>query len=161
MWGLVLAEDSGTDREGGGSAAGKDAGAGEEKSAAAAKPNGVNVFLGSTARRGDGGAFTVGVDYLHTLSEHWGVGAFADVVMGHHIAAVVGPAGYWIPADRLVFMAGPGVEFETGETKALVRVGGFYEFEVGKTFISPAVYVDFIQHKKTDLVLGLNFGWKF
>ncbi len=120
-----------------------------------------SLFLGGALRRGDGGAATIGVDYEYILSERWGVGGFADLAIGSRTAVVLGGAGYWHPWKELVIVMGPGVEFEHGESNPLVRLGGIYELEVGKKSIAPAVFVDIIRDKKPDLVLGLNFIWKW
>lgn len=124
-------------------------------------PNAVNVMLGGAFRRGDGGAFTLGIDYERRLSRLWGVGAYVDLAFGRRFAFVGGAAGYVHPWRDLVLVVGPGFEHEDGDTHALVRLGGFYEWEVGKIWIAPAAYVDIIQHKKPDVILGLNLGWKW
>jgi hypothetical protein len=118
------------------------------------------LFVGGAFRRG-GGSAAIGVDYEYILSERWGVGGFADFNIGSNTAVVVGAAGYWHALKELVLLFGPGVEFEHGESEPLVRVGGFYEFSVGKNWISPAVYLDFIKDNEPDVVIGLNFGGKF
>lgn len=120
-----------------------------------------NVMLGGALRRGDGGALTIGLDYERMFEKWLGVGVYVDLAFGRRFAFVGGPGFFFHPTKRLVLLVGPGFEYDRSEMHLMCRLGGFYEFDVGEYFISPALYVDVIQHHKPDLVFGVNFGKKW
>jgi len=144
----------------------------------------IGVFLGYTGERGEGGGFTVGLDYAYGINEWLSIGPFFDYVSGDVDAFAAG-AGVWlrpIPCLRkLAFYAAPGVDFaheleeaEEGgegllegekrvwETNFMLRLGGLYIIEVGHGYIvAPSFYWDWIGFEKSAYVFGLTFGKAF
>lgn len=119
----------------------------------------VNLMLGGTIERADGGG-TVGGTYEHSFKDKLGLGAFSDVTFGDGTVATVGPGVFFHPAERWTVLGGLGVEFGEGDSALFARVGGWYEFPQKTFTIAPAAWLDF---GLGDLVafLGVNFGWRF
>ena len=124
--------------------------------------HGVNVFTGYAWERA-GGGFKIGLDYEYRFTDLFGVGAFVNYIAGDFNVVVVGlPSLYLHPWKELTLIASPGVEFESGgETEALLRLGGYYEFRLGGRWkLAPTAMVD-IQDSKTVPIVGLNFVFDF
>lgn len=121
----------------------------------------LNLFLGYTGERGEGGGQTVGFDYLYRINHHWGVGAFVDLAAGGIRARVIGAGLDFHPIEPIFLFVGPGIEWVDGESQGLLRVGGGYEFEVGeKVILGPAVYIDFLEDGEFAWVVGFILGYE-
>ncbi|MFV1959050.1 MAG: hypothetical protein ACC662_06515 [Planctomycetota bacterium] len=131
----------------------------------------MNLFLVYTEERGGGGG-TLGFDYEYRVSERVGIGPFVDYVRGNLDALALGAGVFLHPCEGLGLYVAPGIDIshaveEDGErawrVKPLVRVGAFYELEVGRGFaLSPATYLDFIGGTDVAWIVGLNVtrGWR-
>ncbi len=144
--------------------------------------NHLSVFTGGTTESSGGEtrtSFSLGLDYERRFSQLIGLGLGGELVFGgDEREALVGLLLNLHPAAGLVLAAGPGLEFakerhgggeveaqqeESGtETKAGLRIGVLYEFEVGHRYsIAPSIYTDFIEGKEPTLVWGVAFGVGF
>lgn len=108
-----------------------------------------------------GGGPAVGLEYEYLLREKWGLGAFGEWVAGDIETAVIGVTANYHPIEELAIVFGPGVELNEEEELWIGRLGAAYEFEVGKFFIAPAAYVDWIEGGDFAVLAGLNFAIKF
>jgi len=116
----------------------------------------LNLFLGYTGERGEGGGQTVGLDYLYRFDSHWGVGAFIDLAAGGLDSRVIGAGLDYHPIEPVFLFVGPGIEWVDGESQGLLRVGGGYEWEVGeRVALGPTAYVDFLENGEFAWVVGL------
>lgn len=113
-----------------------------------------------TEERSEGGP-AIGLDYEYRLHESWGAGAFAEYVAGELEVGVFGVMANFHPTEELLIGIGPGIETSREETRALMRLGGLYEFEAGEVIIAPAIYWDWLEGGHHVFLLGLNFGIKF
>lgn len=130
--------------------------------------NHLALFVGNTSQETfESNAFTVGLDYMYFFpkSEHWGVSAFAEIIMAHHTEFLFGfpvvykfNKGFWLRS---------GFGFELARDKennvehyALLRIGGGYDFHLKKLVLSPSIDFDGLR-KHPAMVIGLNigFGW--
>ena len=120
-----------------------------------------SLFTGWVTERGEGG-IAVGVDYEYRINNALGVGGVADYVAGDLASFLFGVGAFIHPIDHLVVVVAPAVELADGEGRFALRVGGSYEFELGKNFtLGPALYVDIIEGGDVALVMGadLGYGW--
>ena len=113
-----------------------------------------------TEERSEGGP-AIGLDYEYRFHESWGASAFAEYVAGDLDVGVFGAMGNFHATERLLIGIGPGFETNKEETRALMRLGGLYEFEAGEFFVAPAVYWDWLEGGDHVFVFGLNFSTKF
>ena len=109
--------------------------------------------------RAEGGP-AIGLDYEYRFHESWGAGLFAEYVAGELEVGVFGAMANHRPTERLLIGIGPGIETSSDETRALVRLGGLYEFEAGEIIVAPAIYLDWLEGGHQALLVGLNFGKK-
>jgi len=113
-----------------------------------------------TDERSDGGS-AIGLEYECRFHENSGASAFAEYVAGTLDVGVFGVMGNLHPTERLLIGIGPGLETNQEETRALMRLGGSYEFEADEIFVAPAVYWDWLGGGDHVFVFGLNFSTKF
>jgi hypothetical protein len=121
-----------------------------------------SVFTGWITERGDGGGLAIGVDYEYRINQALGVGGIADYVAGDLDSFLFGVGAFIHPIDNLVVVVAPAVELTDGRGRFALRVGGSYEFELGKGFtIGPALYVDILEGIDVALVMGadISYGW--
>ena len=119
----------------------------------------VNFFFGSSTEVGNQDGLTFGLDYEYRLAHEWGVGGFAEAITGLDRSFATGIQAYWHPVGELVLVAGPGAERLHDEWGAIARVGMFYEFPLGRSWVlSPAVFYDFTEHENL-LIYGVNLGY--
>jgi hypothetical protein len=124
-----------------------------------AERHSLTAIAGLALNRADDG-FTVGGVYENRLKENLGVGAFGDVTFGDETATVLGGAVFYHPKERIVLFGGPGVEFYDGDSGALVRLGGWYEFPMEDLVLSPLAFVD-LGRGDAVVFLGFGVGWRF
>ncbi len=130
--------------------------------------NHLALFIGNTSQKSfDTNSFTLGLDYMYFFpkSEHWGISAFGEIIMGDHTEWLFGlpvvykfNKGFWL-------RSGPGLELaKDNENKveyhAILRVGGGYDFQLKRIILSPSIDLDGWR-KHPALVLGLNIGFGF
>jgi hypothetical protein len=144
--------------------------------------NHLSLFTGGTTESSDGEtstSFSLGLDYERRLSRLVGLAGGGELVFGgDEREALVGLYFLLHVTEGLVLAAGPGLEFakeghaggdveaqqeESGtETRAGLRVGILYEFELGHRYsIAPSAYIDFLEDKQPTFVWGLAFGVGF
>lgn len=130
--------------------------------------NHLALFIGNTSTQSfETNSFTLGLDYMYFFpkSEHWGISAFAEIIMAHHTEFLFGfpvvykfNKGFWL-------RSGFGFELARDdqnkiESYALVRLGGGYDFELKNIVLSPSLDFDGLR-KHPAIVLGLNIGFGF
>ena len=117
--------------------------------------NTLGVFLGDTTEDRREGA-TLGLEFEHRFSEHYGVGVTAEHVVGDFDTNVLAiPVA--VHSGPWKLYAGPGMEYSHGHGEPLLRLGAEYGFHVGEYEISPQVDVDFVDGERL-LVFGLVFA---
>lgn len=122
----------------------------------------VSIFTGGTAVFDDDHTgLTYGVDYEYVLSPRFGIGAIVERAEGDVDAtSVIALIDIHI-SERLVFQAGPGIEFENDDEIVIGRIGAYYEFHLSDNItISPSLGYD-ISEKADALVFGVLVGRKF
>lgn len=134
------------------------------------------VFVGSTepeSHHGDGHGesegggsddrdFTLGFDYERRLSKLWGFGGMFDWVVEGRREYLIGPIGFLHAWRGLRLYAAPCYQHirEGDDDNFVFRVGGTWDFEVGKYTIGPHIIYDFADGQDF-LVFGVGFGWGF
>ena len=103
---------------------------------------------------------TVGLEYQHRFTRTWGLAVAFEYVGGgaRNWMTGVGPVLY--PVAGLELVAGPGLEYNDGESEFVFRVGLGYAFEVGRWSLTPAFNLDFVEGEHT-YVYGLYVGKGF
>ncbi|MEM9379768.1 MAG: hypothetical protein AAGB93_07430 [Planctomycetota bacterium] len=119
----------------------------------------LSLFLGGTDELGSLSGFAIGLSYAYWLTDEFGVGAFMEGVTGDGRSLATGFQGYWHAVSELVLVLGAGVERRDGDLDPIVRVGGFYEFEVAESWaLAPGIFYDF-NEKEGVLVYGLELAY--
>ncbi len=124
-----------------------------------AEPHHLSVFVGGSHVE-DLTEFTIGLDYEYRINYFLGVGSVIEYATENINATsllFVADLHIW---RGFAIQAGPGVEFRNGESAAVGRIGGLYEFEFSDYTLSPQVHVDITDQENT-LVFGLAFGVSF
>lgn len=119
---------------------------------------------------------TVGGDYEFRFVRQFGVMATGEYVGGGFREDLFAFTGVVHPKKGLKLQAGPGFERELNRhepagaeseavhheaTRALFRIGGGYDIEVGKHMtIGPDIAVDFLKGEKV-FVYGVTIGFGF
>jgi hypothetical protein len=141
-------------------------------------PNHLSVIAGVTDDE-EATAFTLGLDYEYRVSELLGLGAVVE-----HAFEDIDATTLLVVADihiwrGLAIQTGPGVEFADGkeeetaeEARAreeeaardedffIYRLGALYEFEFGRTTLSPQLHYDFSSGPDA-VVACLALGYSF
>jgi len=114
---------------------------------------------------------TIGLEYARTLSHDWEVGFTAELELDHYIILdkdlernnaliLVGFCSYRL-VNNWFLVGGAGMEYEEHKILAVLRLGTFYEVEIGKGWdIAPTFTFD----HKIDLnsfALGISIGKRF
>jgi hypothetical protein len=122
----------------------------------------LEATFGAAYNDGKTGSYT-GFEYEYRFSGLFGVGAFVDQTFDGFDLAALGVVANFHPAGRWKVLTGLGVERKIGgdKDKALLRVGGAYEFHVGNGTISPTVAYDFIEDGKDVVYAGVAIGFEF
>ena len=83
--------------------------------------------------------FTIGLDYERRLTKLIGIGGMVDFVVEGRREYLLGPIGFLHPFKSSKFFAAPLAERvrETGDWEFVFRVGGLWEFHVGKFSVAP------------------------
>lgn len=98
-----------------------------------------------------------GLDLEFWFNHHWGIGLHNDLEMEtfeiiqgsdefieRQYPLVITLDLLWMPGEHWVFLAGPGVEFETNRNLNVFRLGAEYEYPLHHHWdIAPAIYYDF------------------
>ena len=116
-------------------------------------------------------SFALGIDYVRSLGEAWGIGVGADFTFGDHKRAALFAVGATFrPVPALRFGTGPGFELvEKQKSDGHIDkhayfvwfVSAYYEFHVGSVAIGPLVILDFVGETKTNLTYGISVGTGF
>lgn len=103
--------------------------------------------------------FTIGLDYERRLTKLIGIGGMVDFVVEGRREFLLGPIGFLHPFKSAKFFAAPLVERvrETGDWEFVFRVGGLWEFHVGKFSVAPYAGYD-ISEEHEIWILGVAFG---
>lgn len=134
----------------------------------------VAVFGGATTNlTADHTDPTLGIEYEYKPAA-WhgkaGVGAFAELTFAEHTEKILGGGLVFHPMEGLRIFTGGGVmvaehedpvtnQLET-ETKALLRLGGGWDFHLGRLTLGPTVYYDVAKGHRA-LVYGVAVGTGF
>ncbi|GEM_PF-7069085 len=144
------------------------------------RKNDISVFVGNTIIAQSGFNLpTVGIEYVHEITHHFGIGVIAEAEIGSHIieknengdiisrvdregAILVLPTAFFNVYKGLTFYAGYGVELEKRENLGLMKVGLEYKFALKnpRWMVLPNVSWD---HTRLfdGVVYGVSFGYKF
>ena len=129
--------------------------------------NHIALFVGSTeaeehhGEKGDRD-FTLGVDYERRLSSLFGIGGMFDWVVEGRREFLVGPIGFIHPYKGLKFYAAPCYQHirEGDKDDFVFRIGGTWDFEVGKYSVGPHLIYDFASEQDF-FVFGVGIGRGF
>jgi hypothetical protein len=103
----------------------------------------------------------LGADYEYGLTEMFGVGGFADLVLGADRSLAIGAQAYLHLEENFALIAGPGVERVHDQWGAIFRVGASYEIELDTGYtLAPTVFYDFTEYENV-VQLGVNVGKTF
>lgn len=116
-----------------------------------------------------------GLDLEYWLNPKWGIGLHNDLEVQSFIVEhdgqemleresplVLSLDLLWKPWKGLVFLAGPGYEFEKEENFKLLRFGAEYEFEFDHHWdISPSLFYDTRQEAYDTWSIALGIGKRF
>ncbi|MFN2448097.1 MAG: hypothetical protein ABR606_21245 [Vicinamibacterales bacterium] len=137
-------------------------------------PHHVAVLVGATTNlTADHTDPTVGIDYEYK-PQAWhgkaGLAAFAEVTFAEHTERILGGGVVFHPTGGLKLFTGGGIviaEHEdhvthelTTEGRGLLRLGGGWDFHVGRFSLGPAVYLDIVKGHRA-LVYGVALGTGF
>jgi hypothetical protein len=111
---------------------------------------------------------TIGFGYTHRVRESWSLGAVVEIELDDYLIedkelnrenpVVVAGLAYLETLPGLEFYAGGGVELETDESLALLRIGFAYEFLIKELWIiAPTLFWD-ITTEYTKLAVAAEFG---
>ena len=142
--------------------------------------NVIAVFAGNTLIKPSGFNLpTIGVEYIRELNHHMGIGIMAEAELGSHIVQVNEDNGNVTELDRqgaillipavfarvykgLIVSVGYGVEFESNENLALLKVSLEYKFRMKneRFLVLPTVSWDHT-NRFDGWVYGVNFAYLF
>ena len=122
---------------------------------------------------------TIGVEYIHEITPHFGVGVISEVEIGYHVlenkntanetsilhresAFLIAPAAFLRVYKGLIAQVGLGVEFEHQENLLLMKLGVEYKLEMKnpKFYILPSLSWDHTKHLD-GVVYGVVFAGVF
>ncbi len=105
--------------------------------------------------------------YFFSKSKHWGISVFGEAIFAEHTEWLIGVPVVYRANDKVWLRAGIGMELVRNAAEELeihkdplVRVGGGYDFHMGKLTLSPSLDIDIVR-KHAALVAGLNIGFGF
>ncbi|NIJ43761.1 hypothetical protein FHR24_000200 [Wenyingzhuangia heitensis] len=117
-----------------------------------------------------------GLDYEYWFKEKWGIGVFSDIelvsskvseelhggVIDRRYPVVITLDALWNPIEHLEFVLGPGVIFEDGEVKDLVRIGVEYDLALGHHWdVAPSFFYDHATDGISNISIGIGVGKSF
>ncbi|NJB82084.1 hypothetical protein [Wenyingzhuangia aestuarii] len=117
-----------------------------------------------------------GLDYEYWFKNKWGVGIFSDIelisskesselhggVIDRRYPVVVTLDALWNPIEHVEFVFGPGVIFENGEVKDLIRVGVEYDLTLGHHWdVAPSFFYDHATDGISNISIGIGIGKSF
>ncbi|MDO6736401.1 hypothetical protein [Wenyingzhuangia sp. 2_MG-2023] len=117
-----------------------------------------------------------GLDYEYWFKKKWGIGVFSDVelisskeseelhggVIDRRYPVVITLDALWNPVEHLEFVLGPGVIFENGEVKDLIRIGLEYDLNIGHHWdVAPSFFYDHATDGISNLSIGIGIGKSF
>ena len=118
----------------------------------------LGVFVGGSSDLEGGNGGVLGLDYGYRVTDHLGIGLFAEGVAGLNRSFATGVQGYWAtPVDILLFV-GTGYERHDADWEPIYRLGIEYEIITPSGWVfAPSVFYDF--GETTDLVVyGLTIA---
>ncbi|ANW97116.1 hypothetical protein AXE80_12840 [Wenyingzhuangia fucanilytica] len=117
-----------------------------------------------------------GFDYEYWFKPKFGVGIFADIELISHKDAeqlhggiidrefplVLTVDALWSPIKHLEFVFGPGVIFENGKVKDLIRVGLEYDLDLSHHWdVAPSLFYDHAADGISNISIGIGIGKRF
>ena len=124
----------------------------------AKSPHSFSGGVGIRFRDGES-ALDILAQYQYHVNPKLDIGAIADWAMSPIDTFLIAPAAWWHPSQRLTLFGAPGVEFASGDGgKAALRLGGSYTLMLGKLFIRPFGWYDFVSDRQDSLAFGIGFG---
>lgn len=138
------------------------------------------LFAGNTLIKPSGFNLpTVGIEYVREINHFFGIGIMAEAELGNHIVKINEDNGNVIEVDRtgaillipgvfanvykgLIVSVGYGVEFESTENLALLKVSLEYALYMKNERFIVLPTVSWDRTRRFDgWVYGVNFGYKF
>lgn len=129
--------------------------------------NHLALLVGNTSQKKySSNKLTFGMDYTYFFqnSEHWGISAFGEMILGQQTEWLLGlPVVYKL--NNFWLRSGPGIELAKDQGNKidyyfLLRFGGGYDFHFKKFTLTPTIDFDGIR-KHPALVIGFNIGYGF
>ena len=122
--------------------------------------NTIELFLGDT-RSSDGNGISIGISYERRVTPLLSIGGFVERAGGDVDSTAVAAEVVFHPHAGWSLKLSPGVEFESGDANALLRIGAAYDFEIAPNwFLAPEVNVKLVEGEK-QMIYGLAIGHEF
>lgn len=118
----------------------------------------IGIFVGGSGDSDENNGAVLGLDYGYRLTDHVGIGAFAEGVAGHNRSFAAGVQAYYATPANILFFAGTGYELHHSEWEHIFRLGIEYEIITPSGWaFAPSIFYDF--GETTNLVaIGVTFG---
>ena len=116
-----------------------------------------------------------GLDYEHWFKKKFGIGLFGDIELItsgeaeelhngiiRKYPVVVTVDALWSPIEHLELVLGPGIIFENGEIKDLIRIGFEYDLDLSQNWdVSPSFFYDHATDGISNVSIGIGIGRRF
>ena len=135
-----------------------------EPASAAGEEHRNHIGVGAGVGRNDSkNAWLLSFEYERLLNEKWGVIGFWEETFGDFDVSAGGILGAYHPDSHWKIFAGAGIERKLQErkNKALVKIGGAYDWHFDRYSIGPMVAVDFIEGGEQVYYLAIVGGYSF
>ena len=117
-----------------------------------------------------------GLDYEYWFKPILGFGIFTDIelisskdaeqlhggVIDREYPVVITLDALWSPFEHIEFVIGPGVIFENGEVKDLIRIGLEYDLSLSNHWdVAPSLFYDHATDGISNISIGIGIGKRF
>lgn len=117
-----------------------------------------------------------GLDYEYWIKPNFGIGLFTDAelissktgdelhngTIEREYPLVVTVDALWSPVEHLEFVLGPGVVFENGKVKDLIRIGLEYDLDLSHHWdVAPSIFYDHATDGISNVSIGIGIGKRF
>jgi hypothetical protein len=123
--------------------------------------NSITLGIYSTRERNGERAQTLSVSYNYHFADQFSTGPLVEYAKDPLDLWIVGLPLRYHPGAGWVLTAMPAVEYHNSHAEPLFRLGIGYDFELeGGFLLAPEINLDWVDDK-TDLVVGLSFGFRY
>jgi len=126
--------------------------------AAADSPHSFGGGIGVRLRGGDS-ALDLMAQYKYYVNPELDIGGIADWALSPIDSFVIAPAAWWNVDEQLALFGAPGLEFVSGNSKGLLRLGGSYQVALENLTILPFAWYDLVNDRKNAFTFGVAIGF--